>query len=168
MKLSFKKLMFATVLSALAIVPASAGTITFTGTCTDCSGTVTATLVLTDSGAVLSTADFVSFTYGGSNLLSSYTILDTDPGVTISGSIVGPFPSTETVSISNAGFFFTSTAGGEADGHWNTGTQNILQDFGTNGVYNAATSATPEPGTWAMLASALGGLTFFRRRIARS
>jgi PEP-CTERM motif len=164
--LNFKKMMFAAVLTAMAVVPASAGTITFTGTCSDCTGTVTGTLVLTDSGSTLSTADFVSFTYGGSNLLTSYTINAGDFSLFVSGSIPGTLPSTANVDISNGSFFFQSFSGGESDGFWDTGRSGNStrpSDQGINGVYNAAT--TPEPTTWAMLGAALVGLVVFRRKL---
>jgi hypothetical protein len=72
----------------------------FTGTCADCTGDgpggeVTATLVLTgymptpDNPDFLP-ANFVSFSYGGSNLVPGFTVDDSTPGFVL-GQLIGNF-----------------------------------------------------------------------------
>ena len=62
----------------------------FSGTCGDCSGTATAELTLTGDytlGASLTTSNFLSFHYDGTNLLPAFTINSGDSGLYVFGSL---------------------------------------------------------------------------------
>jgi hypothetical protein len=140
-------------------------TFVFTGTCTDCIGTVTATLELGNytQGDPITAANFIEFTYDGSNLLPGFTILPADLTF-IEGSIPAALPSAARVIVvgANPPVGFVSDTGGT----WLVGLPE--DDFGSNGIWAAA--AVPEPASWALLGSSLLmlGLTWRRRRAAPS
>ncbi len=135
----------------------------FSGKCSDClDGVGIATAHLTVSGytpgstLTLTTGNFVSFVYDGTNLLSPYTVTTPDA---VSGLLGPTFPGAYSVSISGAGLIFSS----DTSGNWSISSGAGEQDFGTNGSYSA-TSATPEPGTAALLGLSVLSLLFLRRR----
>jgi hypothetical protein len=149
--------------------PAGASVVTdetyyFTGTCSDCSGDVTATLVLTDytpgpdSGFLL--ANLVSLTYGGSDLLPGFTVDNPESGVVFAVVIGGlaNLPGANNVTIEweineqNASF---QTG---ADGSWSV-SYPTLADQGDNGSWSL-TRGVPEPSTWAMMGLGVAGLAF--------
>ena len=116
---------------------ASDVTIYFTGECSDCTGDVTATLVLDDGftppGEALF-ANFVSFTYDGSNLIPG--------GFTLDPSIVGVFlanlttlPGANFVNIAwlPPGDSVSGTFSTDASGNWSVVLPTGGGDMGTNG-----------------------------------
>jgi hypothetical protein len=127
-------------LSALG-TPAGASVVTdetyyFTGACSDCSGDVTATLVLTGytPGADFELPNLVSLTYGGSDLLPGFTVDNPESGVvfaTVFGDLA-TLPGANFVNIEweingqNASF---QTG---ADGSWSV-SYPTLADQGDNG-----------------------------------
>jgi hypothetical protein len=168
---SLKNLTFAgtlIALAALAAAPASALPITneiydFTGACTDCysgEGNATAELTLTGDyvlGQSITTSNFVSFNYDGTDLLSPYTIAAGDASLFVSGSL-STVPGFDTVSFSSVNGIFLSSSSGS----WCTGVGLCESDQGTNGSYSSA--ATPEPGTAGLLGAGLVALGMLSRR----
>lgn len=149
---------------ALAMTQSSSATIStttfhFSGTCTDCSGTATATLLLAGNytlGTPITTSNFVSFTYNGTNLTGAFTYNTATPGLSVSGSMSN-IPGQNTFYIvNNLGVFFTSGL----NGGWSVG----LTDLGTGGTWTGtgAVSATPAPSTSLLLAMGLMSLLAFR------
>ena len=135
------------------VVSGSNYTFNFTGTCTDCSGTDTAQLKLTNYvlGSAVNTGNFVSFHFDGSNLYKAFDI--TQPFI-VSGSFT-------TTSSSTASFFVTDTSNffsSDVSGSWQLGNSSLIADFGTAGRYVSATtsSAAPEPASWAMMIGGFG------------
>jgi len=139
-------------------------TFNFSGTCTDCSGTATATLVLVGSytiGTPITNSNLVSFTYNGTNLTNPFTY-------TPSGAIFTPTGSMTTIPGPNA--FRVETNGGEifsssVNGNWSVSTT----DVGTAGTWSLAggIAATPAPPAGILLVAGLMCLTAFfawRRR----
>jgi hypothetical protein len=150
-----------------AFTPASAAVVpemafSFTGVCSDCQGTGRAELVVQDYtlGETLGDANLVSFTYGGTNLLSPFTITATSPGLYLFGVIDGPFPAGENVIVFSTSGFFESSTGG----NWCAGL--ICEgDNGSGGQWSIA--AVPEPTTWAMMVLGFGGIGFAGYRASR-
>jgi hypothetical protein len=153
----------------LAVRPSLAGTVTyqFTGVCTDCSGDVTAQLTLQDytPGTDIGSA-FVSFTYDGSNLVSSFTIEQGSGDLSVQGSIPTSLPGPADIDIvGSAGDivghvdteFSTST-----NGSWSiSGVGVPYFDYGSSSTW----SLVPEPGSLVIVGSGLIGLVFARRRV---
>ena len=125
---------------------------TFSGTCTDCTGTATATLTLTNytQGNTVLFANLVSFQYDGTNLLAPFLINQANL-LSISGIIPVALPNQADFFIQNTSVFVFHT---DNRGFWGAGPD----DFGTNGVFaaKAPTSGVPEPATVAMMALGLG------------
>jgi hypothetical protein len=176
-----KKLVFACgiLLATLSapVLAASNLTIKFTGDCSDCSGQVTATLVLKNFSLngvnpTLSTANLVSFTYDGSNLLAPFTTL---PESSLGGNLTDPAsPDPDLVGLS--GIFFVNAAlpGGvgrifnaTSHGGWSITPTNggAPEDFGGNAVFTLE-SGVPEVASWAMFIGGFGlvGGTLRRQR----
>ncbi len=176
---------------ATAIVPANK-TFSFVGACTDCSGSVTATLVVNGAytqGNPLATSDLVSFTYGGSNLLPLFTITNTSV-TTMSGLIPTGLPSFADFYITDAAIatptfqtftllsvidaptthFFESTAAGTWRAGLGSGVAINLDQYdsdnGTAGTWGTPNNAVPEPGAFALVAGGLAvlGLRRWRRQ----
>lgn len=144
-------LMLFTALAVPTVLPAVGinQTFDFTGQCFDCRGTVDAELVLTSDYAIASPinlADFVSFTYDGSNLLSPFTITAAEV-TSISGSMPADLPSTANFQIASSAHNFSSLT----DGTW---VVDFTEDQGMTHVWSAG-AAAPEPGTWMMFGSGL-------------
>jgi hypothetical protein len=163
----------ALVIAALAsALPASASTISydFTGACSDCyggSGNAYGTLVLSATytpGSPITTSNFVSFTYDGTNLLGPFTITNSSPDLSVSGSIPSVLPSAATVSIDavvNETFLEFNT---NTDGAWSV--TNPPTDMGTLSSWSAVSTSAPEPGTSGLLGLGLiAALVLGRRRL---
>ena len=136
-------------------IPISNQTFSFTGSCSDCTGTVSGTLVTSGAyvlGTTLTSVNFVSFTYNGSNLLSAFTILPTDPNFEIFGGLPASLPASASLDILSTGKEFDNSTGG----FWCAG-NGCAGDHGTVGAFAAATS-TPEPSTISMLILGFSGL----------
>ena len=156
-------------LATICAAPASADpiveTYTFTGTCTDCSGTVTGTLTL-DSSYVLGNPigpDFLSFVYDGSNLIpGGFTISDLDAGVSVSGSLPSTLPGAPSsdIVIENANWEFLVNT----DGSWSVVDVLSEADYGTNGSFS---DPAPEPSSAILIGCGLVGLRLVRRRMRR-
>jgi hypothetical protein len=148
------------VVAALALTDSSSaapGTITFnfSDTCSDCSGTATASRVLAGSytlGTPIPASNFVSFTYNGTNLTPSFTFTPSSQNSSVTGSVTNiPGPNAflvegntngVVVDGSTSGLFFNSGL----NGNWSVG----LSDEGTAGMWSMAgsnVSATPAPPT---------------------
>lgn len=158
-------------MAALPIAQADDITYDFSGQCTDCSGTVSAELVVQNytPGTELTDSNLVSFHYDGSNLFSAYTINSFAflSGVIPSGSGWADF------DIQTASLFFDSFA---VDGNWQTGTSGgggggggrQGADHGTDGMWSSTPTTpppdtVPEPGTLALLSTVLVGFGLLRR-----
>lgn len=151
---------------ALAVTESSSAapstiTFNFSGTCTDCSGTATAALVLAGSytlGTPITSSNFVSFTYNGTNLTGPFTFTPSSSNFNLSGSMT---------SIPGANAFFVQGGSNSVyfnsglNGNWSVG----LSDQGTAGTWSQAAgsvSATPAPPTVILLVIGLMALMAFR------
>jgi hypothetical protein len=126
----------------------------FSGQCTlDCTGEATAELTLDSSynlGDPLSSSNFISFHYDGTDALAPFTFTVSD--VVTYGGAISSVPGKNSVTLANAhGFGFISF--NNPAGNWAVG---FLSDAGIQGSYTATT--VPEPGTWAMLLLGFAGL----------
>jgi hypothetical protein len=131
---------------------------TFTGECTDCTGTGTGTLFLIagyELGTPLSADDLYSFNY-----ISNLTDISihNDPTAVLSGILpVGLGPANITISGANGSF------SSNADGTWSAFIPPA--DFGTNGIWTAgSTTPTPEPSALPVIGICLAGVIFFGLR----
>lgn len=133
----------------------------FSGTCTDCTGTGSGTLVLKDYniGDLLSADNFVSFTY--SSNLTSFTI-DSVNGII--GSISN-LPGANFVNFFDADHVFSSLAVGGLSA-WCTGAINACaSDFGSSSSWSLAVAgAVPEPAIWVAMVLGFGLLGASMRR----
>lgn len=132
---------------------------TFTGQCTDCSGTGTGQLILLADyvlGTPLSAEDLVSFNYS-SNLIPDLSIHN-DPTEKLSGILpVGLGPAN--ISISDANDSFNTST----DGTWSA--LDPPADTGTNGIWSTpSTTPTPEPSAWPLIGICLAIVIFCRRK----
>ncbi len=130
---------------------------TFTGTCTDCTGDGTGTLILYAGyvpGTALAADDLYSFNYS-SNLIPDLSIFN-DPTEDITGTLpIGSGPADIVISGAN-GTFTTST-----DGDWSA----IDDDSGTDGIWSSSSvTSTPEPSALPAIGMCLAGVVFLRGR----
>jgi hypothetical protein len=152
-------------MQATTIVTAQPTALTFTGNCTDCSGTGVGTLTVTGyspgNPLVLSTSNFVSFTYV-SNLLPTFAI--TAP-TAFSGTIPAALPATFSLTlIGTGGEFITNSAAPS----WCIGPgTTCTADHGTTFSIAVASNPTPEPGALSLMILGFGGLGLAGRRHRR-
>src|SRR5438874_1133542 len=82
-------------IALIALAPARADQITFTGVCSDCRGNAIATLTVTGFDPAvpftLTLSDFVSFSYAGTNLLAPF-VLDHSNVISVSGTLGTTYP----------------------------------------------------------------------------
>jgi hypothetical protein len=159
----FRNLTFVTIAAIVGVSSASATVAVeafeFTGDCTDCTGTGTATLILLggyELGTPLNIDDLYSFNYS-SSIISDLYIYDS-PTATLSGVLpVGLGPAD--VSISGVNGSFNSSL----DGAWSA--LNPPADMGVNGIWtSAAVTATPEPSTLSTMGISLLMIILVARR----
>ena len=142
------------------MAPPPSSTFYFSGHCLDCVGVVTARLVLKNyfQGTPINPAEFVSFTYDGSNLLSPYSIL-ASASPSVSGNIPGALPSAADFHVSTFLHFFDLST----SGIWNTGSPGP-SDNGNIGSFSPnAPSTVPEPATMLLMGAALAAAGVARR-----
>jgi PEP-CTERM motif len=152
-------------LPARAVTTLPATIFDFSGACSDCSGTATAELTLSASYALgdeLTSSNFVSFHYDGTDLQSAFTITSADLG-SISGAI-STVPGENSVSV-----FDTSLLGFESAtyGFWDVRIASLSADYGYSHAYSNPPNAAPEPATWVMMAIGLLGVGLAGYRGAR-
>lgn len=169
----FGVLLGSAVMLVAATSPASAATVlptytyNFTGTCAanDCAGFGVATLTLNTSSTTITNANFVGFSYV-SNLVN-FTISGGVNGAFASGALT-TLPGTNTTFIGDNSYIFLSNV----DGNWSVGRAIIIADFGPTHIWAGpgASSAAPEPATWATLVGGFGmiGSALRRRKVAVS
>lgn len=145
----------------------------FTGTCSDCTGTGTGTLVLTGYtlGTPLSNSNFVSFNYS-SNLVT-FTLLASD-NPDVSGSLPATLPGQSAVFLigPNNKILNTRISGGQ---FWCAGAS-CSADFGTSFTWSflgsTTTTAVPTLSDWSMatlaIALAVMGSWLLKRLQTRS
>jgi hypothetical protein len=172
---------FALLITTAAVHPVQAAVIPtvtyeFSGTCTDCTGTALATLVLqnyTPGDAISDPDQLVSFTYYPTDLFpTGFTILNGDPTLSIGGSVPnGDGPAD--FYINNDSFFFYTGAftTGDLSGYtgpdaFETGVQApaVLLDYGTSSSFSLQSVATPEPSSFLLIGGGLASLVALRRR----
>ena len=163
----FRNLTLLAIMATLGAASASAEiaveVYTFTGQCTDCTGTGTGTLILLADyvlGTPLSADDLFSFNYS-SNLIPDLSIHN-DPNEELSGILpvaLGP----AAISISGTNGSFSTNL----DGTWSA--FNPPADVGTNGIWTAGSaSPTPEPSTLPFIGVSLLVVIFLRGRRMKS
>ncbi len=137
-------------------------TFDFTGTCSDCSGTVSGVLQLENytDGAQIGASNFISFTYNGSNLFNPYTL---NSEAYLSGTL-GTSNSSDSFFITgyDANNIFVGFNSTEASGIWSTGIQQPA-DTGTNAVWSQV-NVISEPGSLALVGIGILGVTASRRK----
>ena len=155
---------------AIAVAPPPVlSTLFFSGNCEDCASAlrrpdfaVTAMLVLQNylKGNALTAANFVSFSYDGSNLLQPYSILPSSL-LSVSGSIPLTLPGALDFHVTGArNYFDLSTSG-----RWDTGVARASLDQGGSGTFGP--TAVPEPATMLLMGAALVAAGLARRRRQR-
>jgi hypothetical protein len=128
---------------------------TFSGLCTDCSGSATATLRLQDyfQGDPIYDYNLVSFHYDGTNLLSAFTITQSGTGFSIGGMIPTSLAAWADFNISAPGGIQFSS---DKNGVWAAAGPSVApDDYGTAGLWNGETEAVPEPGAFLLVAGGI-------------
>lgn len=159
---------------AIAVIQPLPSTFYFTGNCEDCAAAkqsasygVTARLVLQNYflGSAINGSNFVSFSYGGSNLLAPYSILPSSLS-SVTGHITFGLQGANDfhlVGVNNSYFDLLTT------GRWDAGSilgvQKTSNDLGGSG--NFGPNAVPEPATILLMGAALTAAGLVRRRRQR-
>jgi len=144
--------------------PASAVSFKFAGTCIDCSGTGLGTLVLTNYhlGDVLTSSNFVKFTYSSNLLTYSLTSVDDLTGSLTAST--GP----AYVGLHGGGYTFNSLVAGPFS-PWCTGTTGTCgSDFGLVSSWSLVPGSVPEPAMWGVMVLGFGLLGASMRRPRRT
>jgi hypothetical protein len=143
----------------------------FSGDCFDCyqgEGSVSATLTVTGYalGDEITTKNFVSFTYNGSDLLGAFTVADADviDDGFVNGAIGSPLPGPYEFSVDGGGHLFQSYIS-DSEGFWCAGAS-CASDVGNNAVWSQGASV-PEPASIAMFGLGLAAVGAFRARRGR-
>ena len=170
--------------AAAPLQAASIQTFLFSGVCDpmDCTGFGTGTLVLTNytQGTAIGISNFVTFSYGGTNLLAPFVILQADV-TSLVGNIPNglPGPGTLVIDTNNAPLvnnltrgLVVSTVGVSVPvlpffntfpgGNWSAGESGLIFDFGNNGIFTQQ-SGVPEPSSVLLIGAGLAAI-FLRRR----
>ncbi len=176
--------------AAVVVPPPVFSTFSFSGNCEDCAIAaqlptygVRARLVLQNylQGNTISAANFVSFDYGGSNLLPAYSISATELTF-LRGSIPVGLPNAALFDVGGTTRYFY----GQDTGRWETGilppswvyTGSVLTmvnvhytfvftnaDMGGSGIFSpGAANGVPEPATLLLMGAALAAAGVARRR----
>jgi hypothetical protein len=146
------------IVQAGSAVPSVITTYNFVGTCSDCTGTGTGTLVLQNYtlGNAISSSNFVSFTYTSN--LTSFTIPASNLS-TIVATLPSALPAEANVFFETnvSPFYVFISENANDNGDWCTGTD-CDGDFGINGTWSLAVAAptgAPAPNTIALMGVAL-------------
>src|SRR5258708_38913262 len=159
----------AALIAIIGLAPLSAGIIinpnssfTFTGDCLDCTGQGTGTLVLQNYtlGNPFDITNFVSFSYTSNLMTFVWSGIGSGPDQVsdFSGSLPATLPAYADINISSQD---VQVFGPVSSGSWCVGINGCNLDFGVNGVF---TSSVPEPTSWGLTFTGLGGLVLMRLR----
>lgn len=96
--------------------------------------------------------NLVSFHYDGTNLLSAFTITQSDAGFSIGGMIPTSLAAWADFNISASGGMRFSS---DENGVWAAGPFVAPSDYGTAGLWNGETEAVPEPGAFLLVAGGI-------------
>ena len=137
----------------------------FTGTCSDCIGTAKAELKVKSSynlGDTISSSNFVSFHYDGTNKLDAFTF--TVPDVTSYSGSISTYPGMNTISLFSGSLFFHAYN----TGVWSAGHPSDQGTGGTWGPANPAPAPVPGAGLLSLAFFALAGLRSRARTFLKS
>lgn len=155
--------------SAIVVAPPPTSEFDFTGTCSDCAGTAKAELILQNYaiGSNISSANFVSFHYDGSNLLPAFTVTTANLN-SVTGVMSSSTSAAEALTIFADGYKTQFISRKNTSNTWCAG-PNCASDQGVNDSWTLAaagapvSSTVPEPLPVALLAGGLLARLLVRR-----